>query len=142
MVSRTYCSHHPSRAVSQAKMGNSEPGSNHRAQTPDALTQSSPSREVLEGLRGFRVEWEDGSAGIAGGTALFVRTAGFGSGHQKLELLAVDDIVAILPEERRILARTRVPPAAAVGQVLRPALARALRRLFSGRRNPAAFCRP
>jgi hypothetical protein len=123
-------------------MGNSERGSNHGAQTPDALTQTSPTREVLEGLGGFRVEWDDGSVGIAGGTALFVRTVGFGSGHQKLELLAVDDIVAILPEERRILARTRLPPAAAAGHVLRPALARALRRLFSGRRNPAAFCRP
>jgi hypothetical protein len=98
-------------------MGTSERGSNQRAQTPEAAAHWL-SAELLEVLRGFRVEWDDGSVGIAEAMAIFVRTAGFGSGHQKLELLTVDDLVAILPEERRIIARTRDIPAAVLGDAL------------------------
>lgn len=81
-------------------MGRSERGSDQRAQTPEAVAAHWLSAELLEVLRGFRVDWDDGSVGVAEAMAIFVRTAGFGSGHQKLELLTVDDLVAILPEER------------------------------------------
>jgi hypothetical protein len=67
--------------------------------------------------------------------AIFVRTTGFGTGHQKLELLTAEDVVAISLEERRILARTGVPPAATIGDVLRSALARARHHPFR-RRGP------
>lgn len=99
-------------------MGRSERGSNQRAQTPEAVAPHWLSAELLEVLRGFRVDWDDGSVGVAEAMAIFVRTAGFGSGHQKLELLTVDDLVAILPEERRIIARTRDIPAAVHGDAL------------------------
>jgi hypothetical protein len=103
-------------------------GSSQRAPAPDALGERSPTAALLDVVRDFRVEWDDGSTGTAGAMAIFVRTTGFGTGHQKLELLTADDVVAISLEEQRILARTRVPPAAAFGGVLRRALARALRR--------------
>jgi hypothetical protein len=74
--------------------------------------------------------------------AIFVRTAGLGTGRQKLELLAADDVALILPQERRILARTRVPFAAALGGKVRRALKRELRRFFARRRPPNGFCRP
>jgi hypothetical protein len=98
-------------------MGRSERVSQRR-QTPEPGAAHWPSADLLGVLRGFRVEWDDGSVGIAGAMAIFVRTAGFGTGHQKLELLTVDDLVAILPEERRILARTRDAPADVLGNVL------------------------
>ncbi len=105
----------------------------------EAFRGRSPDAELLKTLSGFRVEWDDGSVGIAGEMAFFVRTAGFGTGHQRLELLTGDDVVAIFPEERRILVRTRVPPAEAMGRALRHALALQLSRLVrrGGRRRPA-----
>jgi hypothetical protein len=115
-------------------MGKSEYVSNQRAQTAEAVAAHWPSTDLLGVLRDFRVEWDDGSVGIAGAMAIFVRTAGFGTGHQKLELLTVDDLVAILPEERRIIARTRIPPARAVGGALWLALRRGAFRLL-GRRS-------
>lgn len=115
-------------------MGRSERVSNQRPQTPEAVAAHWPSVDSMGVLRGFRVEWDDGSVGTAGAMAIFVRTAGFGSGHQKLELLTVDDLVAILPEERLILARTRIPPARAVGGALWLALRRGAFRLL-GRRS-------
>jgi hypothetical protein len=63
--------------------------------------------------------------------AIFVRTTGFGTGHQKLELLTAEDVVAILLEERRILARRPGPPGAAIGDVLWSGPVRTLRRLFA-----------
>jgi hypothetical protein len=111
-------------------MGNSERGSNHGAQTPEAVAAHRPSADLLGVLRGFRVEWDDGSAGTAGAMAIFVRTAGFGSGHQKLELLTVDDLVLILPEELRILARTRRTPADVLGNALAHGVRRGVVRDF------------
>jgi hypothetical protein len=93
---------------------------------------------LLDLLQDFRVEWDDGSLGTAGAMAIFVRTGGLGTGHQKLELLTVDDVVAILLEERRILARTQVPATAAIGDLLRSALARTFRRLSRGHANLAS----
>jgi hypothetical protein len=89
--------------LAEQGMGTSERESGQEAQTSEMFVRRGPSAEVLDGVRGFRVEWEDGSVGIAGGLAIFVRTAGFGSGHRKLELLTGDDVVAILPRKRRIL---------------------------------------
>ncbi|MEX2210649.1 MAG: hypothetical protein WD689_02650 [Gaiellaceae bacterium] len=100
-----------------------------RERWPDKTT---PTRESLEGLQGFRVEWDDGTFGIAGGMAIVVQTEGLGSGHHKVELLALDDVVAILPDERRILARTGVPRA---GPGSPRALGRALLGLLRGRRQ-------
>jgi hypothetical protein len=104
--------------------------SNPRAPLPEPFAANAPKPALLDLLRDFRVEWDDGSIGTAGAMAIFVRTKGLGTGHQKLELLTVDDVVAILLEERRILARTRIPPTAAIGDVLRSALAGARRRLW------------
>jgi hypothetical protein len=70
--------------------------------------------------------------------AIFVRNGGFGTGHQKLELLTADDVVAIFLEEQRILARTRVPAATAVGEVLRSGFARRLGRLMVRRGRSGA----
>jgi hypothetical protein len=103
-------------------------GSNQRAGTPEALAARQPTADLLEALRDFRVEWDDGSVGIAGAMGIFVRTGGWGTGHEKLELLTVDDVVAILPQERRIVARTRVPPRPVIGDMLRRGLWRARRR--------------
>jgi hypothetical protein len=105
--------------------------SDHGARVTDASGARSPSAEWLDVFRGFRVEWDDGSVGVAGGIAIFVRTAGLGSGHSKFELVTGDDVVAILPEERRILVRTRVPPAVAIGRAVRRVLARRLGRLVA-----------
>lgn len=112
-------------------MGRSERVSNQRPQTPEAVAANWPSVDSLGVLRGFRVEWDDGSVGTAGAMAIFVRTAGFGSGHQKLELLTVDDLVAILPEERRILARTRRTPADVLGNALAHGVRREVVRLVT-----------
>jgi hypothetical protein len=71
--------------------------------------------------------------------AIFVHTTGLGTGHQKLELLTSDDVVAIFLEERRILARTQVRPTRAIGEALRRAIARAFRRLSRGGDQPSAF---
>jgi hypothetical protein len=111
-------------------MDRSERVSNQRAQTPEAVAARRPSPDLLEVLRGFRVDWDDGSVGIAEAMAIFVRTAGFGSGHQKVELLTVDDLVAIIPEERRIIARTRDTPAGVLGDALAPGLSRGAVRLM------------
>ena len=119
-------------------MGTSERDSGQEAQVSEVFAQRWPSAGLLNGLSGFRVEWDDGSVGIAGGLAIFVRTAGFGSGHRKLELLTGDDVVAILPDERRILVRTQVSPAVAIGEVLRCALARRLGGLVARRGHTVA----
>jgi hypothetical protein len=103
-------------------------GNSQRAPTPEAFAARTPTAALLDVVRDFRVEWDDGSIGTAGGMAIFVCTTGFGTGHQKLELLTADDVVAISLEEQRIIARTRVPPAAAFGNVLRRMLARFRRR--------------
>ena len=102
------------------------------AQKPFARRDTSA--DLLGAVRGFRVDWDDGSSGVAGDMAIFVRTAGTGTGHQKLELLAADAVVAILPEERRIVARTSVPPAWAIGTMLTRVVARGARRIY-GRRG-------
>ena len=102
--------------------------SNQSAPTPERFAVHPPKPALLDVLRDFRVEWDDGSIGTAGGMAIFVRTAGLGSGHQKLELLTADDVIAVLLEERLILARVRVPPTG-IGSVLRRALVGARRRL-------------
>jgi hypothetical protein len=106
---------------------------NHSAPPPERFATHPPKAALLNLLRDFRVEWDDGSIGTAGAMAIFVRTGGLGTGHQKLELLTADDVVAILLEEKRILARTRVPRTAAIGDALRSAPARALRRLLGHR---------
>lgn len=120
----------------------SERVSDHERQIEQAFSGRSADAVLLETVRGFRVEWDDGSVGIAGGMAVFVRTAGLGTGHRKLELLTGDDVVAILPEERRILVRTRLPPAVAIGRALRRALARRLGRLVRRGARAAAGGRP
>lgn len=112
-------------------MGRSKRVSNQRAQTPEAVAARWPSADLLGVLKGFRVEWDDGSAGIAEAMAIFVRTAGFGTGHQKLELLTVDDLVAILPEERRILARTRDAPADVLGNAVAHGVKRGVLRVVT-----------
>jgi hypothetical protein len=94
---------------------------------------SSPTAALLDVLRDFDVEWDDGTTGIAGSLAVFVRTGGLGSGHQLLELLTAEDVVAISFEERRILARTRPSPSAVIGDALRRAPARILRRIVDRR---------
>ena len=91
------------------------------------------SADLLGAVRGFRVQWEDGSSGVADDMAIFVRTAGLGTGHQKLELLAADAVVAILPEERRIVARTSVTPVGAVGRTFTQVVARGIRRALRRR---------
>jgi hypothetical protein len=113
--------------------------SNQSAPAPEPFAAHPPKPTLLDLLRDFRVEWDDGSIGTAGAMAIFVRTGGFGTGHQKLELLTADDVLAILLEEKLILARTRVPPSAAIGDVLRSAIARAFRRPSGGRGQPGAF---
>jgi hypothetical protein len=67
--------------------------------SPEPPAASWPSTEWLKGLRGFRVEWDDGVFGKVEGIAFFVRTVGFGTARQKLELLPLDEVAAILPEE-------------------------------------------
>jgi hypothetical protein len=104
-------------------------GNSQRAPTPEAFAARTPTAALLDVVRDFRVEWDDGSTGTAGSMAIFVRTAGFGTGHQKLELLTADDVVAIFLEEQRILARARVGPAWGIRDALRRALAPARRRL-------------
>jgi hypothetical protein len=108
-------------------------GTGQRARTHKGFAAHPPKPALLDLLRDFRVEWDDGSIGTAGAMAIFVRTGGFGTGHQKLELLTADDVLAIFLEEKLILARTRVPSSVAIGNVLRSALARAFRRPFGGR---------
>lgn len=105
-------------------MGNSEAASKHGAQTPDALSNLADPRRARGPTR-FRVEWDDASVG---GRRSSCERWGLAAVIKSLSSSAVD-IVAILPEERRILARAGLPPAAAPGLVLRPALARAFRRL-------------
>ena len=109
-------------------MGESERVSNHGPREGNAFAEGPSSAELLRAVQGFRVEWDDGSVGVAGEMAIFVRTAGMGTGHQKIELLTADAVVAILPEQRRILARTPEPPAAAIGAMIRHLLGRGLRR--------------
>lgn len=108
----------------RASMSPSERLKESQAKSVEALTARSPSGDLMETVRGFRVEWDDGVVGIAGGMAIFVRTAGYGTGHDKLELLTTEDVEAIFPAERRILARTRLSSVDA----LRKAAAGALRR--------------
>jgi hypothetical protein len=108
-------------------------GTGERARAHEAFAAHPPKPALLDLLQDFRVEWDDGSIGTAGCLAIFVRTGGFGTGHQKLELLTADDVLAILLEEKLILARTRVPPSITIGNVLRSALARAFRRPSGGR---------
>jgi hypothetical protein len=103
-------------------------GTRGRAGAQEAFAAHAPKPALLDLLRDFRVEWDDGSIGTAGAMAIFVRTGGLGTGHQKLELLTADDVVAILLEEKLIIARTRVPFSVAIGDVLRSTLARAFRR--------------
>ena len=112
-------------------MGESERVGNQRPQTPEAVAEHGPSADLLGVLRDFRVEWDDGSVGLAETMAIFVRTAGFGTGHQQLELLTIDDLVAILPEERRILARTRGAPADVLGNALADGVRRGVVRLVT-----------
>ena len=81
MVSSTYCRVDARRARSKARDRQLEAVSNQEGKSPEALDTRWLSAESLEGLRGFRVEWDDGSTGIAGGIAVFVRTPGFGSDH-------------------------------------------------------------
>jgi hypothetical protein len=91
----------------------------------------------MERVKGFRVEWDDGVSGKVEGIALFVRTAGLGTTRQRLELLPLDDVAAMFLEERRILARTRVSPADALGKVLARAVRRRIVRLRVLRRGGA-----
>jgi hypothetical protein len=114
-------------------------GRSQRAPTPEAFAARRPTAALLDVVRDFHVEWDDGSTGTAGAMAIFVHTTGFGTGHQKLELLTAEDVVAISLEERRILARTGAPPAATIGDLLWSAPARTLRRLFARRGQPGAF---
>jgi hypothetical protein len=113
-------------------MGRSERVSNQTPQTPETFAAHWPGADLLTG---FRVEWDDGSVGIAEAMAIFVRTAGFGTGHQKLELLTVDDLVAILPGQRLILARTRDATGHALGKALAHRLRRGLVRLVTPTRR-------
>ncbi len=115
-------------------MGESERVSNHGPHEGNAFAEGTSSAELLRALRGFRVEWDDGSVGVAGEMAIFVRTPGMGTGHEKIELLAADAVVAILLEQRRILARMLERPAAAIGAMIRHALGRRLRRGLGQRR--------
>lgn len=115
-------------------MGPSERERNRRALTsPEPSAASSRSTERLKGLTGFRVEWDDGVFGKVEGIAFFVRTVGFGTARQKLELLPLDEVAAILPEERRILARTRIPPTRAFAGALWRVLGRGVARLVRRR---------
>lgn len=106
--------------------------SNHRASTTEGFAPRPPKVALLDLLRDFHVEWDDGSTGTAGAMAIFVRTGGLGTGHQKLELLTAEDVVAISLEERRIFARAGVPPAETIADVLW-STPRTLRRMFTRR---------
>jgi hypothetical protein len=109
--------------------------SNHRASTTEAFARRPPTVALLDLLRDFHVEWDDGSTGTAGAMAIFVRTGGLGTGHQKLELLTAEDVLAISLEERQIVARAGVPPAATLADLLW-STPRTLRRLFGRRGQP------
>ena len=106
--------------------------SNQRARTTEAFAPRRSTIALLDLLRDFHVEWDDGSIGTAGTMAIFVRTGGLGTGHQKLELLTAEDVVAISLEERRIFARAGVPPAETIADVLW-STPRTLRRIFTRR---------
>ena len=109
---------------------------NEEAVHVEALAERSVSADLLKALRGFRVEWDDGAVGVAGAMAVFVRTAGYGTGHHKFELLTIDEVVEILPENRRILARSRPSPAETLGRALAAGLRRHAAHLLPLRRRP------
>jgi hypothetical protein len=91
------------------------------------FTRARGDERLVQGLKGFRVEWTDGVTGIADGVVLLVRTVGLGSGRSRLESVPVDDVERIVFDERRIVVRAREPSTLAVP--------RALWRVWSSRRR-------
>jgi hypothetical protein len=92
------------------------------ARNDGEIGEAQGDERVLRGLKGFRVEWDDGVTGIADGVVLLVRTVGFGTGRSRLESVSADDVEQVLFDERRIIVRTHDPWGIS--------LPRALRRLF------------
>ena len=91
------------------------------------LSGSPGDERLLQGLKGFRVEWTDGVTGMVDGVVLLVRTVGFGSGRSRLESVPVDDIERVVFDERTIVVRAYEPSPLA--------LSGGLRRLWSSRRR-------